>query len=103
MRWCSYRPRLGRASRSPNSGSGVQGACMKRVTLICSLYTCATVVLLGVSSAGKAEDGAMFRGDLSHTGVYPGPALRTSPTLRWSYHTDGYVISSPAVTDEAVY
>ena len=59
------------------------------------------VALTGVRLA--AQDAAMFRGDLLHTGVYPGPALRSSPSVKWVVHTDGYVISSPAVTGDAVY
>ena len=53
------------------------------------------VGLLIVALASRplaAQDAARFRGDLAHTGVYAGPALRSAPKVKWSFHTDGYVI-----------
>lgn len=63
----------------------------------------ALAIALGANAPLRAQDSAMFRGDLAHSGVYAGPALRTLPAVKWSVHTDGYVISSPAVTGAAVF
>lgn len=38
-----------------------------------------------------------FRGDLAHSGVYSGAAPASEPPLKWKFHTDGYVIGSPAI------
>jgi eukaryotic-like serine/threonine-protein kinase len=45
----------------------------------------------------------MFRGDLAHTGVYSGSAVRGTPELKWKFHTAGRVISSAAVSGGMVY
>ena len=45
----------------------------------------------------------MFRGNLAHTGVYDAPAIETLPGVKWKFHTDGHVISSPAVVGNTVY
>jgi outer membrane protein assembly factor BamB len=45
----------------------------------------------------------MFRGNLQHTGVYRATGVPTLHGVRWKFHTDGRVISSPAVVGGAVY
>ena len=45
----------------------------------------------------------MFRGDLAHTGVYRSPGVPAPPRVKWAFHTDGRVISSPAVVRGVVY
>jgi outer membrane protein assembly factor BamB len=50
-----------------------------------------------------AQESAMFRGDLAHSGVYPGAAIATTPKLEWMFHTGGPIIVSPAVADGVVY
>ena len=46
---------------------------------------------------------AMFRGNPQHTGVYPGPALPQFTKIKWQFHTNGQVLSSPAVADGILY
>lgn len=65
-------------------------------------WQCLGLMLL-LASRLAAQDSAMFRGNLAHTGVYSGPTLPTAPSVKWVVHTNGYVISSPAVTGDAVY
>ena len=41
----------------------------------------------------------MFRGDLAHTGVYNAQGVPKFSQVKWKFHTDGQVISSPAVAE----
>jgi hypothetical protein len=45
----------------------------------------------------------MFRGNPARTGVLPGPALRTTPTVRWRTVLDSDVDATPAVIGGVVY
>ena len=45
----------------------------------------------------------MFRGDLAHTGVYKAQGIPRFSQVKWKFHTDGQVISSPAVADGMVF
>jgi eukaryotic-like serine/threonine-protein kinase len=49
-----------------------------------------------------AQD-AMFRGNPQHTGVYAGPAVSPFTKVKWQFHTNGQVLSSPAIADGALY
>ena len=49
------------------------------------------------------QDSAMFRADLAHTGVYKAPGVSSLRGVKWKFHTNGQVISSPAVVGGAVY
>ena len=59
------------------------------------------VVLCSISS--MAQNAPMFRGNLQHTGVYNAPGLAKLTGIKWKFHTNGRVISSPAVVDNVVY
>jgi eukaryotic-like serine/threonine-protein kinase len=63
------------------------------------------LVLLAIiaSTPAHAQDAAMFRGDLAHTGSYSSSGIAALPSVKWRFHTDGHVLSSPAVTRSAVY
>ncbi|HLJ17138.1 MAG TPA: PQQ-binding-like beta-propeller repeat protein [Bryobacteraceae bacterium] len=50
-----------------------------------------------------AEDAAMFRGSLAHTGVYDAPGVPKLPSVKWKFQTGGRIISSPAVVNGTVY
>ena len=65
----------------------------KSLTLIGVLLVCS--FLFGES--------AVFRGDSQHTGVYAGEGVTKLRGVRWSFHTDGAVFSSPAVAGGIVY
>ncbi len=45
----------------------------------------------------------MFRGNLAHTGVYNAVGVQKFSKIKWKFHTDGQVISSPAVAGGTVY
>lgn len=64
----------------------------------------AVAVCLALLSVGaSAQDAAMFRGDLAHSGVYAGMPIATLPALKWKFHTGGRIVSSPAVADGLAY
>jgi outer membrane protein assembly factor BamB len=66
---------------------------MRRLFLICSLLMCSPVF---------AQD-AMFRGNAEHSGVYSGAGVPQFSKIKWQFHTDGQVLSSPGVTADTVY
>jgi outer membrane protein assembly factor BamB len=70
---------------------------MPRTLLLLAL----TAALLAMR-AQAADDVTMFRGNASHTGVYPGRAI-AAPLLRWKFATKGKVIASPALMDGTLY
>jgi len=45
----------------------------------------------------------MFRGNLGHTGVYDATGVPKLNGVRWKFHTNGFVISSPAVANGVAY
>lgn len=45
----------------------------------------------------------MFRGNPAHTGVYQAAGVPKFSKVKWKFHTDGSVFSSPAVTNGVVY
>lgn len=65
----------------------------------------ACLALLAAQTSAESFDkgAAMFRGDLAHSGVYAGPAIATRPTLKWTFHTGGHIVSSPTVAGGLVY
>ena len=77
---------------------------MNLILRLCRAGQLATATaMLAPMTIAAAQEAATFRGDLAHTGVYAGPALRVAPKVKWAVHTDGYIISTPAVTRDAVY
>jgi eukaryotic-like serine/threonine-protein kinase len=52
-----------------------------------------------LSLAAFAQDAATFRGNLAHTGVYNATGVPKFSQVKWKFHTDGQVISSPAVAN----
>ncbi len=69
---------------------------MKRVYLACAL-------LIVLSSPVFGGDSAMFRGSLQHTGVYDATGVSEFNKIKWKFHTNGLVISSPAVANGNAY
>jgi eukaryotic-like serine/threonine-protein kinase len=49
------------------------------------------------------QDAAMFRGNLAHTGVYNAQGVPKFSQVKWKFHTDGQVISSPAVANGTIF
>lgn len=54
-------------------------------------------------TSSSAQDAAMFRGNLQHSGVYNAPGVPRLNGVKWSFRTAGHVISSPAVVEGVVY
>lgn len=65
----------------------------------------AVVGLVVVAYCGSvwAQDAAMFRGDLQHTGVYNAAGAPKFDAIQWKFHTGGRVIASPAAANGVVY
>src|SRR6185312_2262058 len=63
---------------------------MARRSLLTTLLLCLTAF---------TQNSAMFRGDLAHTGVYKAQGIPRFSQVKWKFHTDGQVISSPAVAN----
>jgi outer membrane protein assembly factor BamB len=49
-----------------------------------------------------AQSDSMFRGNLEHTGIYSGSAP-SQLKVKWKFHTDGPVLSSPIVSGGLVF
>lgn len=73
---------------------------MKTPALLCALFLC--LVAPTIISA-KDPTAAMFRANPSHTGVYDVPGVPKLTGVKWKFHTNGYIVSSPAVSDEPAY
>jgi eukaryotic-like serine/threonine-protein kinase len=50
----------------------------------------------------SAQD-AMFRGNPQHTGVYDAAGIPQFTKIKWKFHTNGQVLSSPAIANETLY
>jgi outer membrane protein assembly factor BamB len=62
-----------------------------------------TTVALGLALPVSGQDSAMFRGNLQHSGVYEGAGVPKLNKVKWSFHTNGMVIGSPAIVEGTVY
>lgn len=71
---------------------------MKRVP---HLAVCLAFIFIPFSSL--AQDAPMFRGNLEHSGVYNSAGVPKLNGVKWKFHTNGRVISSPAVANGIVY
>ena len=59
--------------------------------------------IAGLALAPAMFPDAMFRGNLSHTGVYDSPGVTQFHRVKWTFKTGGWVLSSPAVSEGVVY
>jgi eukaryotic-like serine/threonine-protein kinase len=50
-----------------------------------------------------AQDTPMFRNDATHSGIYDAPGVPKLKGIKWTFHTEGEVISSPAIVGGIVY
>jgi eukaryotic-like serine/threonine-protein kinase len=50
-----------------------------------------------------SSNGATFRGDAAHTGIYRQPGADAFHKLKWQFHTKAQIVSSPAVSGDTVY
>jgi outer membrane protein assembly factor BamB len=56
-----------------------------------------------ICSTACADTSSMFRGGLAHPGVYDSPAVATLSGVKWTFHTQGQILSSPAIAGNTVY
>lgn len=66
---------------------------MKRLLLLSTLAFCSPLF----------AQVAMFRGNPEHTGVYPGLGAAQFSKIKWQFHTNGQVLSSPVIADGTLY
>ncbi len=71
-----------------------------RVTTKTGLFYLVAVCLC-LPSIG--QEAAMFRGNPQHSGIYNAAGVPKFSQLKWKFHTNGEVISSPAVVGDTIY
>src|SRR6267154_4698068 len=49
------------------------------------------------------NNATMFRGNPNHTGVYVAAGVPKLNGVKWRFHTNGYVISSPEIANGVAY
>jgi outer membrane protein assembly factor BamB len=76
---------------------------MKLPSFLCVLVLCICISNSTLAKDPAPNNAAMFRGNLSHTGVYTAAGVPKLTGVKWKFHTNGYVISSPAVANGVVY
>jgi outer membrane protein assembly factor BamB len=89
------RPFGGDGEEAPENGAGMLE------TAVSSAIAEATQVASGSEETVRGAN--MFRGNPAHTGEYPGPGPKGSPSLLWRFETGGDVSSSPAVIEDLLY
>jgi len=62
-----------------------------------------TFILLLISLPAFAADDAMFRGNPEHTGVYQAAGVSAFTRIKWKFHTNAAVISSPVISGGTIY
>ncbi len=45
----------------------------------------------------------MFQNNLAHSGVYSAAGVPKLKGVKWTFHTNGEVVSSPAIVDGVIY
>jgi outer membrane protein assembly factor BamB len=73
-----------------------------------SIYTKTLFVAFMTAYAylGAAQSTATyhtFRGDASHTGIYPSAEVNNNPHVKWKFKTNGYVHTSAAIDGDRIY
>src|ERR1700680_1776296 len=61
------------------------------------------LMMFGLCCPALGADSTMFRGSLEHSGVYQTAGVTHSPKVKWKFHTDGFVNTTPAVANDTVY
>jgi outer membrane protein assembly factor BamB len=67
------------------------------------MKTTLVVSALLLSSYALAQDTAMFRGNLQHTGVYAATGVPQFSRVKWKFKTHGNVFGSPAIANRMAY
>jgi outer membrane protein assembly factor BamB len=61
------------------------------------------VAALAICAQMFGQDAPMFRSDPRHSGIYAGEGLPKLQGIKWKFHTDEEVVSSPAIVSGIVY
>src|SRR5882724_11006878 len=56
-----------------------------------------------LSSSAFAQDASMFRGNPRHNGIYDAAGVPQFTRVEWKFHTNGFVLSSPAISAGVLY
>jgi outer membrane protein assembly factor BamB len=56
-----------------------------------------------ISTLAKEPAAATFRGEPAHAGVYDAAGVPKLTGVKWRFHTNGYIISSPAIANGLAY
>ncbi len=62
-----------------------------------------SVLIFSFGATAFSQDAPMFRNDLTHSGIYAGVGVPKLTRVKWTFHTHGEVVSSPAIVDGVVY
>src|ERR1700752_4919129 len=71
-------------------------------TLFCRLVPVVLFCVCGLGQ-GTPQNTPMFRNDLAHSGIYAAAGVPKLNGVKWTFHTHGEVISSPAVVNGTIY
>lgn len=63
----------------------------------------ASLAALALALPAGGQEASMFRGNLAHSGIYPGTGVPKLDGIKWKFKTGGQVISSPAVAGGVIY
>jgi len=66
-------------------------------------FLVASVLITLVCLPAFCADPSMFRGNAEHSGVYEAAGVAKFSQLKWKFHTNGQVISSPAASGGVVF
>jgi hypothetical protein len=69
-----------------------------RQALVCLLFT-----LIALCEPASAQDASMFRGNPQHSGIYEAAGVPQFARVQWKFHTNGFVLSSPAISAGVLY
>jgi hypothetical protein len=71
-------------------------------SFLLTVFILAFAILL-TGRLARAENLPMFRGNTAHTGVYDAAGVPSLWHVKWTFHAEGQLISSPAVSGDVVY
>src|SRR5258708_2762885 len=70
-----------------------------------SLSPIVSILFTFVAACGSAsaQDASMFRGNPQHSGIYDAAGVPQFTRVQWKFHTNGLVLSSPAIFAGVLY
>jgi outer membrane protein assembly factor BamB len=71
---------------------------------MCLSFIILSSLLSAHAQQTENDAGTMFRAGSDHNGIYPAPVENTpGPPVKWKFHTDGKIFSSPAITNGVAF